>query len=58
MSEKQEALADLEADLADELAAIADEWDDKAAAIEPLEIPLSKSDVRVTELVLVWMPVE
>jgi len=58
VSEKQEALADLEADLADELATIADEWDDKAAAIEPLEIPLSKSDVRVTELVLVWVPVE
>lgn len=55
--EKAQALADLEADLAEELAAIADEWDAKAAAIEPLEVPLEKSDIRVTQLHLLWVPV-
>jgi hypothetical protein len=57
VSEKQEALADLEADMADELAGIADEWDAKAAAVEPLEIPLESSDIRISELALVWVPV-
>jgi hypothetical protein len=55
--EKAQALADLEADLAEELAAIADEWDAKATAIEPLEVPLEKSDIRIAELALVWIPV-
>jgi len=56
-AEKTEALADLEADLAEELAAIGDEWDAKAAAVEHLEVALEKSDVRVTDLALVWIPV-
>ncbi len=55
--EKVEAVADLEAELADELAVIADEWDAKAAAIEPLEVPLEKTDVTVRPLTLVWVPV-
>jgi hypothetical protein len=57
VSEKQQALADLEADMADELAAIADEWNAKAAAIETIEVGLEKSDVRVTDVSLVWVPV-
>ena len=57
VEEKVQALADLEADMADELAAIADEWDAKAAATDPLEVPLEKSDIRVTDLSLVWIPV-
>jgi Helicase HerA, central domain len=57
VSEKQEALADLEADMAEELAAIADEWDAKASAIETIEVGLEKSDVRVTDIALVWVPV-
>lgn len=55
--EKAEALADLEADLADELAVMADERDAKAAAVEVVEVPLEKSDIRVTQLALVWIPV-
>lgn len=55
--EKAEALAGLEADMAEELAAIADEWDAKALAVEAVEIPLERSDVRVRELTLVWVPV-
>ena len=42
--------------MADELAAIADEWDAKALAVEPVEVPLEKSDIRVTDLALVWIP--
>jgi hypothetical protein len=57
VAEKAEALADLEADLAEELVAIAAEWDAKAAGIESVEVPLERSDVRVTGLSLVWVPV-
>ncbi|MGV3758216.1 MAG: hypothetical protein ACO1PW_01575, partial [Actinomycetota bacterium] len=57
VDEKAQALVDLEADMADELAAIADEWDAKALAVEPVEVPLEKSDIRVTDLSLVWIPV-
>jgi hypothetical protein len=55
--EKAEALVALEAEMADELAAVADEWDAKAASIEPVEVPLEKSDIRITDLSLVWIPV-
>ena len=57
VSEKAQALAVLEADMAEELAAIGADWDAKAAAVEPLEVPLEKSDVRVSSLALVWIPV-
>jgi hypothetical protein len=57
VEEKVRALADLEADMADAVAAIAEEWDSKAAAIEPLEVPLEKSDIRIADLALVWVPV-
>jgi len=57
VQEKSDALLDLEAEMAEELAGIADEWDAKAVAIETIDIPLERSDVRVTQLSLVWMPV-
>jgi hypothetical protein len=57
VEEKAQALADLEADMADELAAIAEAWDAKARAIEPVEVALERSDVRVTDVALVWIPV-
>ena len=57
VEEKSDALLDLEAEMAEELAGIADEWDAKAVAIETIDIPLERSDVRVTQLALVWMPV-
>lgn len=58
VEEKREALTELEADLADELATIAADWDAKAAAVEILEVPLERTDVKVAELVLVWVPVD
>jgi hypothetical protein len=57
VQEKADALSDLEADMADELAAIADEWNAKALAIETAEVPLERSDIQITQLALVWIPV-
>jgi hypothetical protein len=53
---KLRALTDLEGDLADEVVAISTQFDDKAARIEEIEIPLEKVDVKVTDLRLVWVP--
>ena len=49
-------LAELEAELADEVVAITSKWDDIAALIEQVEIPLEKVDVKVSEMKLVWVP--
>ncbi|HEY7071130.1 MAG TPA: DUF87 domain-containing protein [Acidimicrobiales bacterium] len=54
--DRQEALADLEADLAQELTAIDDEWSAKATAVETVDVPLEKTDIRVTARFLVWIP--
>ena len=51
------AVADLEADLQDELTAIAAAWDDKAAQIQPLPIGLEKADVSLQQVTVVWVPV-
>jgi Helicase HerA, central domain len=56
VADHQRALADLEADLARELTAIDDEWRAKAAEVENVDVPLEKSDIRVTALSLVWVP--
>jgi hypothetical protein len=56
-ADRQEALAKLEADLARDLAAIDEKWAAKAAAIEPIEVPLERSDIRVTARCVVWIPV-
>jgi hypothetical protein len=55
--DRQEALAELESDLARDLAAIDEEWAAKAAAVEPVDVPLEKSDIRVVARSLVWIPV-
>lgn len=49
-------LADLEAQLTDDLSDIVARWDDLAAQVEPLEVPLEKSDVSITATALVWIP--
>ena len=46
----------IDADLAEELTAIDDEWSAKAAAVETVDVPLKKSDIRVTARFLVWIP--
>jgi hypothetical protein len=57
VTDKQAAIEDLEAELADELLDLAAGWDEKAANVEPVEIPLEKTDVRVSDLAVVWLPV-
>jgi hypothetical protein len=56
VDDKLTALTDLESDLADDVVAITTQFDDKAALIEEVEIPLEKVDVKVADLRLVWVP--
>lgn len=51
-------LADVEAQLTNEVYAIQQEWQAKANEIVPMPITLAKSDVRIVDLRLVWVPVE
>jgi hypothetical protein len=50
-------LEDLEEDLREAVAEIDQEWDEKAGAIEPLEISPEKNDINVDEVALLWLPV-
>ena len=52
-----EQMADLEADLADEVTEIDVKWMTIAKNTSAMQIPLEKSDVKVTHLALVWLPV-
>jgi hypothetical protein len=56
VAEERGDLAELEQDLVDELDRIADVWQEKAAAVEPLEIGLERDDVVVGDITLVWIP--
>ena len=56
LTEDQVELETLKADLEDEVADLEDEYAAKSESIEEVEIPLEKSDVRVVELKLVWIP--
>lgn len=58
VSEAVDKIRDLEADLADELRQITDEWDAKAAAVTVKEIDLEKNDVVVDEVLLAWIPTD
>jgi hypothetical protein len=55
LTEEQADLEALKADLEDEVADLEDEFAAKLE-IEEIEIPLEKTDVRVAELKLVWIP--
>jgi Helicase HerA, central domain len=56
LTEEQVELETLKADLEDEVADLEDDFAAKAESIEEVEIPLEKTDVRVVELKLVWIP--
>lgn len=56
VDEKTEALADLEAEMTEELATIADEWDAKEAATTTMEVPLERTDITIVDLTLAWVP--
>ena len=57
IEEKNLALEDLEEDLRETVAGIDEEWNQKAEAIEPLEISLEKNDISVDEVGLLWFPI-
>jgi hypothetical protein len=56
VAELQALYADLQAELDAEGAEIRAAWDAKAAAVGQVDITLAKSDVKVTQLGLVWIP--
>ena len=54
--EDRAAIDELEAELAEDLAEVWDEWGEKAEEIETMEVPLEKDDIRVEQVVLFWAP--
>lgn len=50
-------LGELEAGLADEVTAIVAKYQELSANVETVDIPLEKSDIRIVDLKLVWVPV-
>ena len=50
-------MEDLEAQLVDELTEIDNRWVERAGQVESMTIQLERSDVKVTQLVLAWIPV-
>jgi hypothetical protein len=56
VEDRVEALEDLEAELLEKLTDIDARWRTAGDAVEPMEVPLEKTDVRVEQLVLAWLP--
>ncbi len=56
MSAKSTELQELESKLHDDLFEIDARWDETARAITKVQIPLEKTDIRVAELAIVWVP--
>ena len=50
-------LADVQAELDAEVAAIRADWEARASAVQPMAVALEKTDVRVASIGLVWIPV-
>jgi hypothetical protein len=55
-AELQATVDDLESEVVDDLLAMAARWDEVAAAVEVVEVPLERSDVRVVAASLLWVP--
>ncbi len=58
VGDEVEDIDELERGMAQEVAEIAEEWAEKAADIETIEIGLEKTDISVDSLSLVWVPVD
>jgi len=56
MEDYEEAILDLEAELAEELEELWEKWREVAEAIEVAEIPLEKTDIKVEGFTLFWAP--
>ena len=50
-------LEQLEAELTDDVTSIDAKWMGVAKEITPMTVPLERTDVKVTQLALVWIPV-
>lgn len=57
VEQKQLELGDLEAELADAMADIQADWDAKAAEVTEVAVGLEKTDISITQLALIWLPV-
>jgi len=57
LSARQQDLVELEQELEDALISIQEKHDAMAAAMDTLQIGLEKTDIRVAEAKLVWVPV-
>ncbi|MGI9052006.1 MAG: ATP-binding protein [Ilumatobacteraceae bacterium] len=53
----QTDLEDIEAELVEELTEIDNRWLEQAAQIESMTVALERTDVKVTQLMLAWLPV-
>jgi DNA helicase HerA-like ATPase len=56
--EEREDLDEIEVDMSDAVSEIVSEWQTKADDIETLEVGLEKTDIKVDDLTLVWVPIE
>jgi hypothetical protein len=56
VEELQAVYADLQAELDAEMAGIRSEWETRAAAVATTSITLAKSDVKVSAVGMVWIP--
>ena len=57
LEQLQHDLADVEAELTQEITDIQQAWEAKAANVQPVNVTLEKTDVSVAQLVLAWLPV-
>jgi hypothetical protein len=53
-----EALTKMEQQLADDLFAIEARWNEAEKAVDTVDIALERTDLRMTEMALVWLPVQ
>ena len=58
LQDRTDDLAQLEEQLSAQLVELDDRWAAKAEAVEPVDVGLSKADVELTEVRLVWLPVQ
>jgi hypothetical protein len=54
LEDYDEAIVALEDELGEEIGKVWDEWKEKAEAVEPFEVPLEKTDIRVEQPTLFW----
>ncbi len=57
VEDKVAEFEDMEQQMLDEIADVSDDWENKAANIEPVEVGLEKVDITVDEVALIWIPV-